>query len=485
MSKFKIGRVQYAIVACVVGLVGGEAARAQVPAAFAKLDVNEDGVLSGVEAGTVKQLDRNGDGVITREEFAGVESSEGPTMSAAEAERRFAQLDITEDEFLSGKEKAGYEKFDSNGDGLVTKAEFLAGMKARSAVPPATPPASVTPPSSIAPAPTGGGDLKSIVDAAWAEVDAKLFDEMDANEDHRLSGTEIKPDHKAFDADGDGRITKPEFLAGMKAKAAKTSLDNFNVPALPPMLGPVPSATAEKNDLTPLVAALESGSISELLDGLNDRGRDRVDWLLLQFVIDLYRREYGKITPPSAGDVQIKEAELKGEKLRETAASVKFARGEATLRVGTSNGVLEGIMISGPLTDEVPERLTGALAGDPGFAREFSKTYGPTAERMVRLMLDGKDQEAFAMFYPEVRTQLGFEKVEAYFQRNREAMGKVEKVEWSGLIVENDEQGKPKPNFKIECNLTTEAGPVTAVVTFQPIGFRGEVVSFQLKKADE
>lgn len=566
MSKFTFGRVTYAIAACLVGLVGGDAARAQAPAGFAKLDVNEDGVLSGVEVGTVKRLDRNGDGVVTQEEFAGAESSAVPTMSAGEAERRFAQLDITEDDFLSGKEKAGYEKFDSNGDGLVTKAEFLAGAVGPAKRSDASPP-------SLPAADRPVSDLRKIVADAWAEVDGKLFDELDADGDGRLSGSEIRVDHKGFDTDGDGRLTKAEFLAGRAAKPnppgttpppggmpksfnesveqayadayrkraeadarfqaldgnedgrlSGTEIDDetrkfdadgdgrvtkeefaagYTAPkVLPPLTpppamgpkvgptaGPKPAASVGlgSDDLAPLVAALQTGDLKPLLAAMNRRGRDDVDEPLVQFIVDLHRKEYGAITPPKPAEIKVIEAELKGEKLREATAEVKFERGAAVLKTGTADGRLEGIAIKSPLSDEFAAHVSVMLAqaDSRDAVRRFSEFYGPTAEKMVRLMVDGDDEGAFAMFYPEVGRELGLDNVKAYFRRNRGALGKVESAAWSGLIVENDAEGNPKPSFKMECDLATAAGPVTATVTFQPIGLKAHITSFQLKKSGE
>jgi len=127
-----------AVAAAIAGAPSGGTARAQAPAAaFERLDVNEDGVLSGAELKSVAARDADGDGRVTRAEFAGP-SSAGPTpgspmpdaAGAADDERLFNRRDITEDGVLSGTEVKGFESLDTDGDGEVTKAEFLRGRGA-------------------------------------------------------------------------------------------------------------------------------------------------------------------------------------------------------------------------------------------------------------------------------------------------------------------------------------------------------------------
>lgn len=111
--------------------------QAQQPADdfFNKLDRNGDGVLSGTEAKTMLSFDANGDGEVTRAEYlAGQRSTPGRTAGGAvsreAAEARFMQLDINQDGFLSGTEMAGIESYDADGDRRITLDEYVAGATA-------------------------------------------------------------------------------------------------------------------------------------------------------------------------------------------------------------------------------------------------------------------------------------------------------------------------------------------------------------------
>lgn len=103
-------------------------------AAFGKLDQNEDGVLSGKEVQAVRAYDADGDGEVSLREFRTgrardqikTTAEKSPIGSRTDANSLFQSLDMNEDGVLSGKELRGYEKRDSDGNGEVTQAEFLA-----------------------------------------------------------------------------------------------------------------------------------------------------------------------------------------------------------------------------------------------------------------------------------------------------------------------------------------------------------------------
>jgi Ca2+-binding EF-hand superfamily protein len=477
--------VAAAILVCNSGFVVAQTA---APGGFDKLDINEDGVLSGVEMKSVAARDADGDGRVTRAEFDGAGSKPSGGSTAA-AEQKFVDLDISEDGYLSGREMRGLERLDLDKDGRVTKQEYL---QASSTEPrgaedkPAAP--GITPPPA---APTGTLDLRSLVDKAWADADKaradldkkaieradKLFNAFDGNEDGKLSGTEIPTQFKAYDTNQDGRLTREELHLGVAPPRA-----------LRPGVTPPPGAsTATKSDLDPLVAAFQTGDIGPVMADINERGKKAIDELVLQFIVDTFRKEYGEITPPSAMDVKVTSIEIKGEKIKETWADVKFARGTATLRIAKVDGKLEGIQIGSPLMEQINEIHTGLLLSPEGkeLARKFNDTFAPRGEHMLRLIIDGNDQEAFKCFYPEVQQELGWEKVQAYFARNRGAMGAVEKIECTGITAKFDE-GKPKPNFILEYDLpSADAGLVNGFITFRIIGVKAHIISLQFKKADK
>jgi Ca2+-binding EF-hand superfamily protein len=146
------------------------------PDAFAKLDRNDDGVLSRGEwkheTVAFHRADRNADGLVTRGEYGNLPK---PTPE----EVRFERADADGDGVLDRREWSGSEQFervDRNRDGIVTLHEYL------------------NPPP--------------------AELRDAFFEEMDHNEDGLLSRWEWHGDPATFegrDRNDDGYITAWEF----------------------------------------------------------------------------------------------------------------------------------------------------------------------------------------------------------------------------------------------------------------------------------
>ena len=98
---------------------------------FGKFDTNRDGVLSKDEIGVWPwgRYDTNKDGEVSRAEFlAGRTADRAQAAIEPDPEKAFVLLDWNNDGWLSGTELDGkWEKYDANGDGIVTKDEFLKG----------------------------------------------------------------------------------------------------------------------------------------------------------------------------------------------------------------------------------------------------------------------------------------------------------------------------------------------------------------------
>jgi hypothetical protein len=136
---------------------------------FARYDVTEDGWLSGTELNACgcRSADANRDGEVTKSEFLaaargrgdatrGVAGDASRADATREAERLFARYDITEGGWLSGTELSACDcrGDDANGDGEVTKAEFVAGFVRREGSSPASTSTRSPTPSRPAPSPS-------------------------------------------------------------------------------------------------------------------------------------------------------------------------------------------------------------------------------------------------------------------------------------------------------------------------------------------
>ena len=161
--------------------------------AFGKLDVNEDGRLSGTEVSDqVRPFDADRDGRVTREEYLAATAK--PSKEALE--KQFQERDINQDGVLSGTERRGIEKADVDSDGEVTKQEFLAAAV----------------PAAGGPSRSGPSRSGPSREALYAKAQ-ELFTELDATKDFRLSGTELET-VKSYDLNSDGRMYLDEFFEG-------------------------------------------------------------------------------------------------------------------------------------------------------------------------------------------------------------------------------------------------------------------------------
>jgi Ca2+-binding EF-hand superfamily protein len=160
---------------------------------FKEKDVNKDGALTGSELKGIKQLDTNQDKTISKDEFLAGKKAQTKELHDKMRDKAFDKVDKNNDGILTGNEKDKLKKFDKDGNGEITKEEYLAGRS-----------------------------------EAWrAKVDKKfddVFNSLDTTDEGVLSGTEMKK-HKDWDADGDGQITKDEAKAGWTADR-KEAIEN-------------------------------------------------------------------------------------------------------------------------------------------------------------------------------------------------------------------------------------------------------------------
>jgi formylglycine-generating enzyme required for sulfatase activity len=147
------GGICAASVFCAAAVVSLRADDSADRAEFARLDRNEDEVLSGNELKAVPGYDANSDGEVTLAEFlAGRKRDRDKKSKPANPRTHFAEKDLNEDGVLSGKEAKGFERYDTNRDGDITLKEFLDGSARDDAGPP-KPPADPVKPESDKPEP--------------------------------------------------------------------------------------------------------------------------------------------------------------------------------------------------------------------------------------------------------------------------------------------------------------------------------------------
>jgi Ca2+-binding EF-hand superfamily protein len=176
---------------------------------------------------TFSDLDKNGDGVVTEQEFVTARGAHMAARAAQGAPMRGAATAPT------------FADFDRNGDGRLTIEEFEAGRQARMQGPPGMGPGPGMAPGSGPGAGMGGGpgmgrgrgmpafiefDLNgdgTLTETEFYEARAKRMTAR-ATQGYPMRNAGTAPAFSAIDTDGNGQVTPDEFAAGQAAHRQQT-----------------------------------------------------------------------------------------------------------------------------------------------------------------------------------------------------------------------------------------------------------------------
>jgi formylglycine-generating enzyme required for sulfatase activity len=126
IKKFAARTAAVTSICAAVALAGVSRAADDLAGDFRFRDENGDRLLSGRESRDIREFDTDGDGDITPEEFAAGMRRRQLLDPAGDPRKAFAGLDENGDGTLSGNERKGLERYDSDADREVTLHEFLA-----------------------------------------------------------------------------------------------------------------------------------------------------------------------------------------------------------------------------------------------------------------------------------------------------------------------------------------------------------------------
>jgi Flp pilus assembly protein TadD len=367
-----------------------------------------------------------------------VDEPRSPTTSSAAAAdlELFERLDTNEDGLLSGKEATDVLAYDANGDKRVTKAEFLAARAKARAVDPAV-------------------------------EDGKQFTRLDGNEDGWLSGKELKGLER-YDTNADGEISKAEFFAGRAA-------DRGASPRLP--VAPA--------GLDSFLISVAQRDAKRMLAQMHPDLQEKVDEPVLKFFLDAIHADLGAMSDDEPADVDVDKQNVDGVRIDTTTATVEFARGSANCELVVQDGKIISFAIDSDKVTGLDRRLGDRLVKDKEFYKLTGEFYAPRGARMIELIFQHKDEQAYDMLHPEVQQQLPLEDVLAEFWAARLANGALKKIEYAGMSPSLDlETGSLKKlavNYKLDC----DNGPAEGKIVLQFVGLSGAVVGFSVNKQVE
>lgn len=428
-----IGLVLFSLVVC----VPHPTLAATDDEVFSKLDTNEDGVLSGKEATTVRQFDADKDGEVTKAEYLAGIVSERKALLSINDSKLFAERDTNEDDVLSGKEIKGFENYDADSDGEVSRKEFDQGRAA---------------------------DRKKIAGPSPEELARQAlekFRQLDINEDGRLSGKEMVGFEK-LDGNGDKRISEKEFVAGFATMESEPAGDPVAV-----FLEMI-----RTTDPTKFLKVTEPGFAKEM------------DPPVLKFVMERVASALGTLEPSAKTALVPKQQTINDQPHTVFEGSLEFKNGKADATLIVNRGQIVGFQLQSPALNDVGERLLTALATNREFGKTMADFYTPHCEEFVKLILAGEDEKAFAKYHPETRKQVDKEQVLTLFEILRTNCGDFKGFELEKLRVESDADGN-SDSFVLTHLVRGSKRDYLTTMTFQFSGLSAHVVILSVKPADK
>lgn len=352
-------------------------------------------------------------------------------------ETLFAERDVNEDEWLSGKEIVGFERLDADGDGEVSKKEFLEARAAARRNNPA--------------------ELKKAIEQA--------FQALDKNEDGRLSGNELS-EFRHFDVNGDKRVTMEEFQAGMAAERRRRRPD-----------------AAVGVDLSTLHEAIRTRKADILLSRADESFRPSIDPPVLGLVLTAIHELLGEVAPYDAKQSTTKRVALEGATRLDHSGTFAFDKGEAKVLLQVIDNRIVGLSVNSEELNVLGKWLFEKLGTDPPTAKALAEYLKPQSTRYLKLILDGDDDGAFAMFHPLVQKQLDKDQVSQFFLRMREKYGDFKSLELESQRLEVNERGEDG-ELSYDYTVKGSQGDFLATVTFQFLGMKAGLTKLTAKPAE-
>ena len=408
---------------------------------FAALDLNQDGVLSGLEVTIALPFDADKDGEVTKDEYLVGSLLERQRFLALDDGQLFKERDSNADDTLSGKEVLGFQQYDADNDGEVSRQEFDAGRAT---------------------------DRKQHAGPSPEEMARQAqekFQQLDINQDGRLSGKELAG-YETLDANGDRRVSEKEFLAGF---VAEPTADPAGVP--PPIV---------------FLEMIRTADPTAFLKMSDPEFAQDIDAPVLTFVLKTLTKSLGEFDP-SAQDAPKQEEQtvVKGQ------PPYTFYSGPLQFKTGVADGSLVvaqnrimGFQIKSPVLNDLGDQLYQALMDDQAFGKSTAEFYTPRCEAFVRLVLKGGDEKAFATFHPDVQKQVGREPFQNVFVTFRTNCGSFKGFELESLRVESDANMKGE-NYQLTHFVRGSKENYMATTTFQFIGLKADFTGFAVRPATE
>lgn len=318
-------------------------------------------------------------------------------------------------------------------------------------------------------------EIRNMSFAEIRKTAADRFSKIDINEDGRLTGTEAAGSGH-FDRNADRRIVKEEFIIGLilsTASADSTTPDD-------PMPSPENQEEHAHKALAGFVKALDDVRNAKLIiDALHTNTVHQVDQPILEYALKYAKSSHGKMKLPPKSQIHISRSE-NGDIVAET--ELKCEKGALTLLIQLSEGKIVGFNMDSPELRDIEASLYQDLLEDE-LQKRFADFYAIIAQGPLESIMKGEDGVAAAWIHPSVVEEVGQDKFYGLFQQIRDRLTEVKSTELESFRTEVGTDNIR--TFTVTQIVTGSSSVQRYATTFQFVGMDAVVTGLSIEAASD
>lgn len=268
------------------------------------------------------------------------------------------------------------------------------------------------------------------------------------------------------------------FLDSLKIVTAAPSIAPPSVapPSVPP---PAIGRPVGKASYDSFIAAIVKTDAAALRGMCHPSVQAKIDEPVLRLILLALKKELGAIEQARADDFKSSD----DDGIARSEGTAIFERGKTKLNLAVQDGKIVSFNIDLKPLGAVDAKLYDLLrTGD--MQKVAARFYEQRCVDLLKLVLQGDDQEAYDSFHPIFKKQFPYEKTQPEFAKSRAICGKLKDVSLEGFGVDGPEPDKLNRMF-IVLELDAEKGPAKAKFYFQFVGMQSIITGFNVERGVE